>query len=99
MVEHNLAKVGVEGSNPFARSKSLRREADSRPKTTKITLTSRSEPPDTIIELVEARSAGKRFARIEDVLKPDELVAISNKYEKIAGDDLESTRARSLSQT
>jgi hypothetical protein len=22
-VEHNLAKVGVEGSNPFARSKSL----------------------------------------------------------------------------
>lgn len=69
-------------------------EADRRPKTTKITLTNRSEPPDTIIDLVEARSNGKRFARIEDVVKPEELAAISEKYKKIAGYDLAATQAR-----
>lgn len=73
-------------------------EADRRPKTTKITLTNRSEPPDTIIDLVEARSNGKRFERIEDVVRPEELAAISEKYKKIAGYDLETTQARAQAQ-
>lgn len=73
-------------------------EADRRPKTTKITLTNRSEPPDTILDLVEARSSGKRFARIEDVVRPEELAAISEKYKKIAGYDLEATQARARAQ-
>ena len=73
-------------------------EADRRPKTTKITLTNRSEPPDTILDLVEARSNGKRFARIEDVVRPEELAAISEKYKKIAGYDLEATQARARGQ-
>jgi len=74
-------------------------EADRRPTTTKISLTNRSEPPDTIIDLVEARSNGKRFARIEDVVRPEELAAISEKYKKIAGFDLAATQARSRTQT
>jgi 2-polyprenyl-6-methoxyphenol hydroxylase-like FAD-dependent oxidoreductase len=74
-------------------------EADRRPKTTKITLTNRSEPPDTIIDLVETRSNGKRFARLEDVVKPEELAAISDKYKKIAGYDLDATRARAQAQS
>ncbi|HEY6465693.1 MAG TPA: flavin-dependent oxidoreductase [Candidatus Acidoferrales bacterium] len=36
-------------------------EADRRPKTAKISLTNRTEPPDTIIDLVETRSNGKKF--------------------------------------
>jgi 2-polyprenyl-6-methoxyphenol hydroxylase-like FAD-dependent oxidoreductase len=74
-------------------------EADRRPKTTKITLTNRSAPPDTIIDLVEARSNGKPFARIEDVVKPEELAAISDRYKKIAGYDLEATQARARHRT
>ena len=60
-------------------------EADHRPKTTAISLTTRSEPPDPIIELVEARSNGKKFARIEAVVKPEELAAISEKHKKSRG--------------
>ena len=69
-------------------------EADRRSKTTKIVLTNRTEPPDTIIDLVEARSKGKPFNRIEDIVRPEELAAISEKYKRIAGYDLDSTRAR-----
>jgi 2-polyprenyl-6-methoxyphenol hydroxylase-like FAD-dependent oxidoreductase len=74
-------------------------EADRRPKTSKISLTNRSEPPDTIIDLVETRSNGKKFARIEDVVRPEELAAISEKYKKIAEYDLEATQARARVQT
>jgi 2-polyprenyl-6-methoxyphenol hydroxylase-like FAD-dependent oxidoreductase len=73
-------------------------EADRRPKTTKISLTNRSEPPDTIIDLVEMRSNGKKFERIEDVVRPEELAAISEKYKKVAGYDLEATQARARVQ-
>ena len=69
-------------------------EVDRRPNTTKISLTNRTEPPDTIIELVEARSQGKRFNRIEDIVSPEELAAISDKYKRIAGYDLASTQER-----
>jgi 5-methylphenazine-1-carboxylate 1-monooxygenase len=74
-------------------------EADRRPKTAKISLTNRSEPPDTIIDLVETRSQGKKFERIEDVVKPEELAAISEKYKTIAGYDLEATQTRARAQT
>jgi 2-polyprenyl-6-methoxyphenol hydroxylase-like FAD-dependent oxidoreductase len=74
-------------------------EADRRPKTTKISLANRSEPPDMIIDLVETRSNGKKFARIEDVVRPEELAAISEKYKTIAGYDLEATQARARAQT
>ena len=74
-------------------------EADRRPKTTKISLTNRSEPPDMIIDLVETRSNGKKFTRIEDVVRPEELAAISEKYKTIAGYDLEATQARARAQT
>jgi 5-methylphenazine-1-carboxylate 1-monooxygenase len=69
-------------------------EADRRPTTAKISLTNRSEPPDMIIDLVETRSNGKKFARIEDLVTPAELAAISDKYKRIAGYDLKATQAR-----
>ncbi len=73
-------------------------EAERRPTTTKISLTNRTEPPDTIIDLVEARSKGKPFERLEDVVKPEELAAISDKYKRIAGYDLAATQARARAQ-
>jgi 5-methylphenazine-1-carboxylate 1-monooxygenase len=73
-------------------------EDDRRPKTTKISLTNRSEPPDVIIDLVETRSNGKKFARIEDIVRPEELAAISEKYKKIAGFDLQATQDRAQRQ-
>ena len=73
-------------------------EGDRRPKTTKISLTNRSEPPDVIIDLVETRCNGKKFARIEDVVTPHELAAISEKYKKIAGYDLQTTQDRARGQ-
>jgi 2-polyprenyl-6-methoxyphenol hydroxylase-like FAD-dependent oxidoreductase len=87
-----IAPLLAEAADP--RDALLAYESERRPKTTRITLTNRSEPPDTIIDLVETRSNGKRFERIEDVVRPDELAAISDKYKKIAGYDLEATRAR-----
>ena len=92
-----IAPLLAENADP--RDALLAYEADRRPKTTKITLANRTEPPDTIIELVEARSNGKRFRHIEDVVKPEELAAISEKYKRIAGYDLEATQARARAQT
>ncbi len=73
-------------------------EAERRPKTTKISLTNRTEPPDTIIDLVEVRSKGRPFERLEDVVKPEELAAISDKYKRMAGYDLEATQTRAQAQ-
>ena len=49
-----------------------------------IVLTNRDQPPDHIIEAVEALTGGEPFERIEDVIDPAELAAISDRYKKIA---------------
>ena len=51
----------------------------------RIVLTNREQPPDYIIETVEALTRGEPFDRIEDVIDPAELAAISNRYKEIAG--------------
>ncbi len=91
-----IAPLLAEAADPCAALQAY--EAERRPKTAKISLTNRSEPPDTIIDLVEARSNGKKFGRIEDVVRPEELAAISEKYKKIAGYDLQATQARARNQ-
>ena len=53
--------------------------------TNKIVLTNRKQPPDYIIETVEELTHGEPFDRIEDVIDPAELAAISNRYKDIAG--------------
>lgn len=49
-----------------------------------IVLTNRSQPPDYIIETVENLTGGEPFDRIEDVIDPAELAAISDRYKKVA---------------
>ena len=52
--------------------------------TAEIVLTNRDQPPDYIIETVEALTGSEPFERIEDVIDPAELAAISDRYKNIA---------------
>jgi len=54
-------------------------------KTSKIVLTNRDQPPDYLIEKVDQLTNGEPFTRIEDVIDPAELSAISDRYKEIAG--------------
>jgi 2-polyprenyl-6-methoxyphenol hydroxylase-like FAD-dependent oxidoreductase len=69
-------------------------EAVRRPATAQVVLTNRSDPPDSILREVWNRSHGERFARIEDVISTAELQAISERYKKIAGFDIETLKSR-----
>jgi len=60
--------------------------------TNKIVLTNRVAPPDYIIETVENLTGGEPFNRIEDVIDPAELAAISDRYKDVANYSLEATR-------
>ena len=48
-------------------------------------LQNRSAPPNVIVDTVEQRTGGKRFDRLEDVISADELKAIFERYQKVAG--------------
>jgi 2-polyprenyl-6-methoxyphenol hydroxylase-like FAD-dependent oxidoreductase len=50
----------------------------------RIVLANRTQPPDTIIETVERLTGGAPFDRIEDVIDPAELAAISDSYKNVA---------------
>ena len=64
-------------------------EAVRDPATAKVVLTNRNDPPDAILREVWQRSGGQRFERIDDVISPAELQAISDRYKKVAGFDRE----------
>ncbi len=68
-------------------------EAERLPATTKVVLTNRSNPPDAILRVVHERTGDKPFARIEDVMSREEMLAITGGYKRVAGYDLESLRA------
>ncbi|GAA0935216.1 flavin-dependent oxidoreductase [Pseudonocardia zijingensis] len=55
-----------------------------------IVLTNRTTPPDTIIEVVEQRTNGEPYERLEDVISLEELQAISLGYQRVAGYDRET---------
>ena len=58
--------------------------------TSEVVLANRVRPPDHVIEAVEALTGGEPFERIEDVIDPAELAAISDRYKDIAGYGLEA---------
>ena len=62
--------------------------------TAEVVRTNRTTPPDAILREVYLRSGDKPFARIEDVIDPDEMAAITNRYKKIAGYDRQSLEAK-----
>jgi 2-polyprenyl-6-methoxyphenol hydroxylase-like FAD-dependent oxidoreductase len=69
-------------------------EADRLPKTRDVVLANRSAPPDAILYEVYKRTGDKPFARIEDVISRDELVALSEGYKRIAGYDKARLKTR-----
>ena len=64
-----------------------RREA-----TANVVRTNRTTPPDAILGEVYRRTGDKPFASIDDVISRDELVAITDRYKRVAGYDKEGLR-------
>ncbi len=62
--------------------------------TAEIVRTNRTTPPDAILREVFLRTGDRPFARIEDVIAPEEMAAITNRYKKIAGYDRQSLEAK-----
>jgi 2-polyprenyl-6-methoxyphenol hydroxylase-like FAD-dependent oxidoreductase len=61
--------------------------------TAEVVLTNRVRPPDAILGEVYRRTGDKPFARIDDVISRDELVAMSESYKRVAGYDKEKLGA------
>jgi 5-methylphenazine-1-carboxylate 1-monooxygenase len=53
--------------------------------TADVVLANRSMAPDGIISVVEQRTSGRPFQKIEDVISQDEIVAWQDRYREIAG--------------
>jgi len=60
----------------------------------RIVLTNRDQPPDYIIETVDNLTGGAPFERIEDVIDPAELAAISDRYKDITRYSKEAASGR-----
>jgi len=67
-------------------------EAKRREATAKVVHMNRKNPPDAILREVFLRTGDRPFQRIEDVIGIDELKAISEGYQRVAGYDRESLR-------
>jgi 2-polyprenyl-6-methoxyphenol hydroxylase-like FAD-dependent oxidoreductase len=78
-----LARLLKSESDPQAALKAY--EAARLPATSRIVLQNRTAPPNVIVDTVEQRTGDRRFERLEDVINQDELRAIFERYQKVAG--------------
>jgi 5-methylphenazine-1-carboxylate 1-monooxygenase len=85
-----LTSALLEHANPVAALGSY--EKQRLEATTRIVLTNRSNPPDAILREVFERTGDRPFGKVEDVISRDELVALSERYKKIAGYSKEALR-------
>jgi 2-polyprenyl-6-methoxyphenol hydroxylase-like FAD-dependent oxidoreductase len=72
-------------------------EARRLPPTAQIVLTNRVNPPDAILREVTRRTGDKPFKNIDDVISRDELKALSERYQRVAGFDKEGLRTSAAS--
>ena len=85
-----VREVLARGAGPDA----LRAYDDERrPATAAIVTANRGDGPDAVLDLVQTR-APDGFARIEDVLSREELIATASAYKRLAGFDVEGLNAR-----
>jgi 5-methylphenazine-1-carboxylate 1-monooxygenase len=68
-------------------------EAERRPATAKIVLANRQNGPEQVMQKVEEQAPGG-FARIEEVLTPEELEETAGNYKKLAGFDRDGLNSR-----
>ena len=87
-----LASALLEHDDPVAALASY--ETQRLEATTRIVLTNRTNPPDAILREVFVRTRDRPFARIDDVISRDELVALSEGYKRIAGYSRDALRTR-----
>jgi len=59
-----------------------------------VVLMNRSDPPDAVLREVHRRSGDRPFARLEDVIGPEELARYAESYKRVAGFDRESLARR-----
>jgi 5-methylphenazine-1-carboxylate 1-monooxygenase len=78
-----LARLLASEGDPVAALEAY--EAARLPATSRIVLQNRSAPPNVIVDTVEQRTGGKRFDRLDDVISQDEMRAIFERYQKVAG--------------
>ena len=64
------------------------------PPTSKVVLTNRENPPDAILREIFLRTGDKPFAHIDDVISQNELVRLSERYQRVAGFDKETLQER-----
>jgi 2-polyprenyl-6-methoxyphenol hydroxylase-like FAD-dependent oxidoreductase len=72
-------------SEPGPEAALMAYEATRLPATSRIVLQNRSAPPNVIVDTVEQRTGGRPFDKLEDVISQDELRAIFERYQKVAG--------------
>ncbi|HEX4926558.1 MAG TPA: flavin-dependent oxidoreductase [Burkholderiales bacterium] len=63
--------------------------------TAEVVLANRRIPPDAILREVYERTGDRPFARIDDVIRPDELKAITDRYRRIAAYDRKTLEEKS----
>ena len=86
-----LADLLGQGTEPVA---ALKADRTMRlPAANQVVEANRKHPPDYINVLVDQRTGGKPFERIEDVVSQEELRQISEDYKRIAGFALDSPKA------
>lgn len=78
-----LATLLRGGADPVAALQEY--QARRLPATSKVVLANREISPDAILRVVEDRTGGQRFERIEDVISKDELEQWQSRYKKVAG--------------
>ena len=78
-----LAKLLVASTDPTAALKEY--EAVRLPATASVVLANRDMAPDGIISVVEQRTKGERFEKIEDVISAEEMKNWQERYRQIAG--------------
>ncbi|MGF6175323.1 flavin-dependent oxidoreductase [Ensifer sp. 4252] len=60
-------------------------EAKRLPATSSVVMANRGQAPDAILRVVEERTGGRPFAKIDDVISQEELVEWQENYRKLAG--------------
>ena len=74
-------------------------EATRLPPTSKIVLQNRSAPPNVLVDAVEQKIGDRKFERLEDVISQDELRAIFERYQKVAGYHVDQVGRKSAAQS